>query len=41
MKNLLIRLDGVGNNIIKLLDNKLDNNTTTLSIQRDLQLLIC
>lgn len=39
MKNLLIGLGGAGNNIIKLLDSKLNNNTTTLSIQKDLQLI--
>ncbi|GGD32853.1 hypothetical protein GCM10012288_03460 [Malaciobacter pacificus] len=39
MKKLIIGLGGCGNNIINLLQDKIDDSFKTLSIQKDLQLL--
>ncbi|PIE84922.1 hypothetical protein CSA08_04680 [Candidatus Gracilibacteria bacterium] len=38
MKKLIIGLGGCGNNIINLLQNKIDNSSKTLSVQKDIQL---
>lgn len=39
MKKLIIGLGGCGNNIINLLQDRIDDSFKTISIQKDLQLL--
>ena len=39
MKNLVIGIGGCGNNIVNLIQDKIDNDFKTVSIQKDLQLI--